>query len=224
MLSTKPAITPIDSKLNLSLSGTVLNSPKYYQQLVGKLIYLTITRPDITYAVSLVSQFMHAPTDHHLSMVKRILRYLKGTIGRGLVMSRNNHTNVMGYTDFDWAGNQLDRRSTIGYCMFVGGNLVSWKSKKQHVVARSSAEAEYRAMAAAACELVWLQSLLADMGCPSTTPMSLFCDNQAAMHIAKNPVFHERTKHIEVDCHYIRQQVQSNNISTHYVRTEMKKL
>uniref|UniRef100_A0A6N2MZF3 Integrase catalytic domain-containing protein n=1 Tax=Salix viminalis TaxID=40686 RepID=A0A6N2MZF3_SALVM len=219
MLSTKPAITPINGKLNLSLSGTVLNSPKYYQQLVGKLIYLTITRPDITYAVSLVSQFMHAPTDHHLSMVKRILRYLKGTIGRGLVMSRNNHTNVMGYTDSDWAGNQLDRRSTTGYCMFVGGNLVSWKSKKQHVVARSSAEAEYRAMAAAACELVWLRSLLADMGCPSTTPMNLFCDNQAAMHIAKNPVFHERTKHIEVDCHYIRQQVQSNNITTYHVRT-----
>ena len=162
---------------------------------------------------------MHAPTVHHLSMVKRILRYLKETIGRGIVMNRNNHTNVMGYTDSDWAGNQLDRRSTTGYCMFVGGNLVSWKSKKQHVVARSSAEAEYRAMAAAACELVWLRSLLTDMGCLSITPMSLFCDNQAAMHIAKNPVFHERTKHIEVDCHFIRQQVQANNITTHYVRT-----
>lgn len=107
---------------------------------------------------------MHAPTDLHLSMVKRILRYLKETIGRGIVMIRNGHTSVMGYTDSNWAGNHLDRRSTTGYCMFVGGNLVSWKSKK-HVVARSSAEAEYRAMAAAAYELVWLRSLHAGMGC-----------------------------------------------------------
>ncbi|KAG5219223.1 ion channel CASTOR [Salix suchowensis] len=115
MLSTKASPTPVDSKLKLSFAGTALTSPKYYQQLVGKLIYLTITRPDITYAVSLVSQFMHAPTVHHFSMVKRILRYLKGTIGRGIVMTRNNHTNMMGYTDSDWAGNQLDRRSTTGY-------------------------------------------------------------------------------------------------------------
>lgn len=103
--------------------------------------------------------------------------------------------------------------------MFVGGNLVSWKSKKQPVVARSSAEAEYRAMATAACELVWLKTLLTDLGSSCTTPMTLFCDNQAAMHIAANPVFHERTKHIEVDCHYIRQQVQLKLINTHYVRT-----
>lgn len=219
MLHTKPAATPLDSKLRLASTEKALDSPSYYQKLVGKLIYLTITRPDITFAVSLVSQHMHAPTIQHLGMIKRILRYLKGTIGRGIVMTHNGHTNIMGYTDSDWAGNALDRRSTTGYCMFVGGNLVSWKSKKQHVVARSSAEAEYRAMASAACELVWLNSLLIDLGCPSSIPMNLFCDNQAAMHIASNPVFHERTKHIEVDCHYIRQQVQSKLINTQYVRS-----
>jgi len=216
MLHTKPAATPLDSKLRLASTGNALDSPSYYQKLVGKLIYLTITRPDITFAVS---QHMHAPTFQHLGMVKRILRYLKGTIGRGIVMTRNGHTNIMGYTDSDWAGNALDRHSTTGYCMFVGGNLVSWKSKKQHVVARSSAEAEYRAMASAACELVWLHSLLINLGCPSTTPMKLFCDNQAAMHIASNLVFHERTKHIEVDCHYTHQQVQSKLVDTLYVRS-----
>ncbi|KAL6322438.1 hypothetical protein AAG906_008093 [Vitis piasezkii] len=169
--------------------------------------------------VSLVSQYMHAPTVVHLCMVKRILRYLKKTIGRGIVMRRNGHTDIIGFSDSDWAGNTIDRRSTTGYCMFVGGNLVSWKSKKQPVVARSSAEAEYRAMAAASCEMVWLKNLLTDLGFSPTSPMKLFCDNQAAMHIAANPVFHERTKHIEVDCHFIRQQVQSKVIQTHYIRS-----
>jgi hypothetical protein len=219
MLHTKPVANPLDSKLTLDPSSEPLTSYTHYQKIVGKLIYLTITRPDITFAVSLISQYMHAPTVQHLGMVKRILRYLKGTIGRGIVMTRNGHTNVMGYTDSDWAGNSLDRRSTTGYCMFVGGNLVSWKSKKQSVVARSSAEAEYRAMASAACELIWLKQLIADLGFPSITPMTLFCDNQAAMHIASNPVFHERTKHIEVDCHYIRQQVQAKLIHPQYVRS-----
>ena len=219
LLHSKAVATPLDSKLKLADNEEALESPTNYQKLVGKLIYLTITRPDIAFAVSLVSQYMHAPTIQHLGMVKRILRYLKGSIGRGIVMRNNGHTNIMGYSDSDWAGNALDRRSTTGYCMFVGGNLVSWKSKKQHVVARSSAEAEYRAMALAACELVWLKHLLSDLGCSCQTPMTLYCDNQAAMHIASNPVFHERTKHIEVDCHYIRQQVQTKLIVTHYVRT-----
>lgn len=219
MLNSKPANTPFDSKLQLDKLGDPLDSPNYYQKLVGKLIYLTITRPDISFAVSLVSQYMHAPTVVHLCMVKRILRYLKKTIGRGIVMRRNGHTDIIGFSDSDWAGNTIDRRSTTGYCMFVGGNLVSWKSKKQPVVARSSAEAEYRAMAAASCEMVWLKNLLTDLGFSPTSPMKLFCDNQAAMHIAANPVFHERTKHIEVDCHFIRQQVQSKVIQTHYIRS-----
>ncbi|RVW45971.1 Retrovirus-related Pol polyprotein from transposon TNT 1-94 [Vitis vinifera] len=219
MLNSKPANTPFDSKLQLDKLGDPLDSPNYYQKLVGKLIYLTITRPDISFAVSLVSQYMHAPTVVHLCMVKRILRYLKKTIGRGIVMRRNGHIDIIGFSDSDWAGNTIDRRSTTGYCMFVRGNLVSWKSKKQPVVARSSAEAEYRAMAAASCEMVWLKNLLTDLGFSPTSPMKLFCDNQAAMHIAANPVFHERTKHIEVDCHFIRQQVQSKVIQTHYIRS-----
>ena len=218
-MDAKPAPTPLDSKLQLAKNSEPLQSINHYQHLVGKLIYLTITRPDIAYAVSLVSQFMHAPIILHLSIVKRILRYLKGSIGRGIVMAKNGHTQITGYSDSDWVGNAIDRKSTTGYCMFVGGNLVSWRSKKQHVIARSSAEAEYRAMASAACELIWLKGLLSELGFPSSIPMTLFCDNQAAMHIAANPVFHERTKHIDVDCHFIRQQVQSQIIQTHYVRS-----
>jgi hypothetical protein len=152
--------------------------------------------------------------------MKRILRYLKGIIGCGIVMTHNRHIDITGYTDSDWAGNALDRRSTTGYCMFVRGNLMSWKSKKQHMVARSSAEVEYRAMTfTSSCELIWLKNLLVDLSVHIHTPMILFCDNQVTMHIAANPVFHEHTKHLEVDCHYIRQQVQAKLIQTFYICT-----
>lgn len=150
---------------------------------------------------------MHAPTVFHLNLVKQIMRYLKGSVGRGIVMINNGHTQITGYSDSDWAGNVIDRKSTTGFYIFLGENLISWRNQKQYVVARSSAEAEYRVMALAACELIWFKNLLLDMGISSKIPMTLFCDNQAAMHIAVNPVFHERTKHIEVDCHFIRQQV-----------------
>ncbi|XP_070660467.1 uncharacterized mitochondrial protein AtMg00810-like [Malus domestica] len=215
----KPVVTPIDNKLKLTTDGEALNNVTYYQRLVGNLIYLTITCLDITFAVSLVSQFMHAPIVEHLNIVKRILHYLKRSIDRGILMRNNHATKIHAYTDVDWAGSAIDRKSTIGYCTFVVGNIVTWKSKKQQVIARSSAEAEYRAMAATACELIWLKSFLFDLRFLSTTPMSLMCDNQAAMHIAANPVFHERTKHIEVDCHFIRAQVQSQLIQTVFTRS-----
>ncbi|XP_068329676.1 uncharacterized mitochondrial protein AtMg00810-like [Pyrus communis] len=219
MSDAKPAITPLDSKIKPNLDGTPLTDISYYQRLVGKLIYLTITRPDITYSVSIVSQFMQSPTLEHLNLIKRILCYLKGSVGRGIMMKKNENTQIMRYCDADWAGNTIDRKFTTGYYTFVGGNLVTWKSKKQTVIAISSTEAEYRAMASTACELIWLKGLLCDLDEPTTLPVSLFCDNQAAMHIASNPMFHERTKHIEVDCHYVREQVQSQMIQTHYTRS-----
>ncbi|KAI5354969.1 hypothetical protein L3X38_007864 [Prunus dulcis] len=141
------------------------------------------------------------------------------SVGRGILMKNNDNVHILGYTDVDWAGNCLDRKSTTGYCAFIGGNLVTWKSKKQQVIARSSAEAEYRAMASTACELIWLKGLLSDLGFYHNQSMLLFCDNQAALHIASNPVFHERTKHIEVDCHYIRAHVQSKVIQTQYTQS-----
>jgi len=151
--------------------------------------------------------------------VEQILSYLKSAPGRGIVYESHGHMRVECYSDADWAGSKEDRRSTSGYCVFVGGNLVSWKSKKQNVVSRSSAESEYRAMAQATCEIVWLLQLLTELGIENVIPARLWCDNQATIHIASNPVFHERTKHIEVDCHFIREKIHRGLIYTSYVKT-----
>ncbi|RVW87999.1 Retrovirus-related Pol polyprotein from transposon RE2 [Vitis vinifera] len=161
MLDYKPVDTPMDPNVKLVPGqGEPLGDPGRYRRLVGKLNYLTITRPDISFPVSVVSQFLQSPCDSHWDAVIRILRYIKSTPGQGVLYENRGHTQVVGYTDADWAGSPTDRRSTSGYCVFIGGNLISWKSKKQDVVARSSAEAEYRAMALATCELIWLRHLL----------------------------------------------------------------
>jgi Reverse transcriptase (RNA-dependent DNA polymerase) len=219
-LGAKPASTPMETNTKLGLEdGEVLSDIGQYQRLVGKLIYLTVTRPDISFAVSMVSQFMHAPRTSHLSAIDRILRYLKCTPGQGIWMRKNDSNDVIGFSDADWAGS-YDRKSTTGFCTFVGGNLVTWKSKKQNVVARSSAEAEYRAMASTASELIWIKQLLSDMKIKHAKIMQMYCDNQAARHITSNPVFLERTKHIEVDCHFVREKMQSGEIETPFVRSK----
>ncbi|RVW46896.1 Retrovirus-related Pol polyprotein from transposon TNT 1-94 [Vitis vinifera] len=220
MLDCKPVDTPMDPNVKLVPGqGEPLGDPGRYRRLVGKLNYLTITRPDISFPVSVVSQFLQSPCDSHWDAVIRILRYIKSTPGQGVLYENRGHTQVVGYTDADWAGSPTDRRSTSGYCVFIGGNLISWKSKKQDVVARSSAEAEYRAMTLATCELIWLRHLLQELRFGKDEQMKLICDNQAALHIASNPVFHERTKHIEVDCHFIREKIASGCVATSFVNS-----
>uniref|UniRef100_A0A2N9GKU7 Uncharacterized protein n=1 Tax=Fagus sylvatica TaxID=28930 RepID=A0A2N9GKU7_FAGSY len=147
-------------------------------------------------------------------------RYLKSASGKGLMLYKNGHLEVEGYTDADWAGSITDRRSTSGYCTFVGGNLVTWRSKKQSVVARSSAKAEFRAMAHGICEMLWLKAMLKELGVHSKDPMKLYCDNKAAISIAHNPVQHDRTKHVEVDRHFIKEKLTEGLICTPFVRTE----
>jgi hypothetical protein len=207
MLECRPASTLIEQNHGLIAdSGDPVDKGRY-QRLVGRLIYLSHTRPDIAYAVSIVSRYMHDPRSGHLDVVNRILRYLKGCPGKGILFSNHGHLRVEGYTDADWAGCLDDRRSTSGYCMFVGGNLVSWRSKKQSVVARSTAEAEFRAMASALCELMWLKILLAELRLWDDTPLQLYCDNQATINLINNPVYHDRTKHVGIDRHFIKEKL-----------------
>ena len=204
LLGSKPVETPMDPNVKLyEDQGELLSNPERYCRLVSKLNYLTITRPDISFAVSVLSQYMKDPCVPHWEIVIWIVRYLKAHPGRGLLYKANGHLRVEASTDADWAGSPSDRKSTTKYCAFLGGNLITWRSKKQIVVARSSAEVEYRAIAHTSCELMWIKHLLEELRFVVKLPMTMHCDNQAAIYIASNPVFHERTKHIEVDCHIV---------------------
>lgn len=193
-----------------------MKDPGRYHRLVGRLNYPTVTTPNITFAVSVVSQFMKEPCDSHWNVVILILRYLKNAPGRGLIYGDKGNAKIVCYSDADRARSPSDRRSTSGYCVPIGGNL-TWRSKKPNTVARSSAEVEYRAMAATASEITWLRQLLQQLKFGDTQDTRLLCDNQTALHISSNLVFHERTKHIEIDCHFVREKVLLGEIITDFV-------
>ena len=215
--------TPMDPNVKLyEDQGELLSNPKRYRRLVGKLNYLTITRPDISFVVSVLSQHMKDPLLPHWEAVIQIVMYLKAHPNRGLLYKANGHLWVEAYTDADWAGSPSDRKSTTRYCNFLGGNLITWRSKKQTVVARSSAKAEYKVMTHTSCELMWIKYLLEKLRFVVKLPMTMHCDNQAAIYIASNPVFHEQTKHIEVDCHITREKVEDGVITTPYVSTRVQ--
>ncbi|KAJ4812357.1 Retroelement pol polyprotein-like [Rhynchospora pubera] len=220
LLGAKPAAFPIEQNHQLlNATGLPLDDPEQYRRIVGRLIYLTITRPELCYSVHVLAQFMQSPLQAHYDAAIRVLRYLKGNPGQGVVLRADSDLRLYAYCDSDWASCPLTRRSLTWYFVMLGQSPISWKTKKQHNVSRSSAEAEYRSMATTACEFTWLKSLLQFLGVSHTQPMKLFCDSQAAIHIASNPVFHERTKHIEVDCHYVRDMVRVGHIVTSHVRT-----
>ncbi|WVZ21045.1 hypothetical protein V8G54_008367 [Vigna mungo] len=217
-----PATTPIEEGLKFCLELNQIPVDKgRYQRLVGRLMYLAHTRPDLTYALSVVSQYMHNPGEKHMNVVMHILRYLKFTPGRGILFTKHtNYQEINVYTDADWVGAIDDRRSTSGYFTFVGGNLVTWRSKKQNVVARSSAEAEFRGIALGLCEALWLKLLLEDLGYPPRQPIQLYCDNKAACDIAHNPVQYDRTKHVEVDIFFIKEKLDRKILELPKIRTE----
>lgn len=175
MLDCKPCSTPVKMGRKLSLyDGTLLDDPTSYRQIVGALLYLTLTRPDIMYAVQQVCQFMHSPRDTHLQAVKRILRYLKGTINFGISFISTSSSTLTGYVDSDWAGCPDRRRSTMGHCIFLGANPISWSTKKQVTLSQSSTEAEYKALSSATSELLWISYLLHDLGIAPSSPITLY--------------------------------------------------
>ncbi|OIW19116.1 hypothetical protein TanjilG_08916 [Lupinus angustifolius] len=219
MVDCKPISTPLEAKTKITQDATLLNDPSYFRGPVGALQYLTFTRPDLSFIVNYVSQFLHAPNTMHLKMVKRILRYVKGTIDIGLHFTSNATLDLFAFFDADWAGCPTTWRSTSGYCTFLGGNLISWCAKKQLTVSRSSTEAEYRAMAHTAAELTWLTFILKDLCLSLASAPILYCDNLSALHMTINPVFLARSKHIELDYHFVRELVSLGLLVTQYVST-----
>ncbi|XP_020692166.1 uncharacterized protein LOC110106572 [Dendrobium catenatum] len=216
----KPVQSPLPSKLPSAVEDRPLYSrPDFYRQLVGSLQNLTITRPDLQFATNYLCQHMHKPHTIHFQLLKRVLRYVQGSLHLGLPISRSN-LQLNAFADSDWATDKSDRRSITGYCAFLGDTLICWMVKKQTSVARSSTEAEYRALSTAACDLIWLRRLLMEFQVPLTSPTKLYCDNVSALALANNPLFHARTKHIEIDFHFIRDYIRSQYILVHHISTE----
>jgi histone deacetylase 1/2 len=220
MLECKPIATPMMSSCKLSKTGSDnVTDSTLYRSVVGSLQYATITRPEISFAVNKVCQFMSAPLESHWIAVKRILRYLKGTIHSGLkIFPTDIHhpLSLSVFCDADWASDPDDRRSTSGAAIYFGPNLISWWSRKQQVVARSSTEAEYRSLAQATADVLWVQTILTELTVPFIAP-KVYCDNQSAVLLAHNPILHSRTKHMEIDLFFVREKVLAKQISVVHI-------
>jgi hypothetical protein len=219
MTDCKIAPTPIATTPPLSTDhDDALSDPTPFRSLVGALQYATFTRPDIAFAVNRVCQFMHKPSTVHFVAAKRILRYLKGTLHKGILF-QPGPLALTAFTDADWASDPSDRRSTSGIIVFLGHNPITWLAKKQHTVSRSSTEAEYRSLATGAVELAWLRQVLCDLKLFLPSAPLIWCDNTSALTLASNPVFHGRTKHIEVDYHFVREKVVRGDLLLQFIST-----
>ncbi|XP_019234410.1 PREDICTED: uncharacterized protein LOC109214903 [Nicotiana attenuata] len=220
-LSCSPLSLPLDPNVKLKAKeGVPLPDPMCYKKLIGKLNFLTNTRLDIDFSVQHLSKFMQDPREPELKAGYHILRYLKADPNLGVFFSKNVDYTVRAYCDSDWASCPDSRKSVTGYIVLLGDSPISWKPKKRETISLSSAEAEYKSIRKVVGELVWLQRLLEELTVPFSSPIAVFCDSQSALHIVRNPVFHERMKHIEVDCHFFRNNLQEGLISLLHIRTD----
>ncbi|GJS81256.1 retrovirus-related pol polyprotein from transposon TNT 1-94 [Tanacetum coccineum] len=210
-LATKP-------KLDVDLSGEPVDQSDYHSK-IGSLMYLTSSRPDLVQAVCYCARYQARPTQKHLKEVKRIFKYLKGTINMGLWYPKDSGFELTAFSDADHAGCLDTRKSTSGGIQFLGDKLVSWMSKKQNCTAMSSAEAEYVALSASYAQVMWMRTQLQDYGF-NYNKIPLYCDSQSAIAISCNPVQHSRTKHIHTRYHFIKEQVENGIIELYFVRTE----
>ena len=214
------ARTPSSTAIKLGASDKSIKvDVTSYRGMIGSLLYLTASRPDIMYATCLCARFQADPRDVHLIAVKRIFRYLKGTPNLGIWYPKDSGFNLVGYTDSDYAGSVVDRKSTSGSCQFLGGRLISWYSKKQQTVSNSTAEAEYIAAGSCCAQILWIRNQLKDYGF-ALDKIPIFCDNTSAIAISNNPVQHSRTKHIDIRYHFIREHVMDGTVELHFVPTE----
>jgi len=196
-----------------------------FRQIVGSLRYLCNSRLDICYSISVISKFMHDPRKSHLIAAKRILRYIKGTIDFGLLFpygAQSKVNELIRYSDSDWCGDLTDRRSTSSYVFKFNDAAISWCTKKQPVTALSSCEAEYIAGTFATCQTLWLDSVMKELKCEVMRPLTLKIDNKSAISLAKNPISHGKSKHIETIFHFIREQVTNVMIELHYCPKELQ--
>lgn len=218
----KPQATPMVAGTKLLDSGSAsFDDPHFYRATVGALQYICITRPDLAYSVNKVSQFMQHPRVDHWQSVKRIVRYLQGTRDYGLHLQKSSSPRLTALCDADWASDPVDRRSTSGFCVYFGSNLISWISKKQPVVSRSSTEAEYRALALVVAELLWVQALFRELCLPQpSSPPIVFCDNMSTVMLSANPILHSRTKHLELDLFFVREKVQQGSIHVTHISSK----
>ncbi|KAG7589577.1 GAG-pre-integrase domain [Arabidopsis suecica] len=223
MLDCAPMPTPLPLQLNkVPNQEDKFENPTYFRSLAGKLQYLTLTRPDIQYAVNFVCQKMHMPTVSDFHLLKRIIRYIKGTITMGISFNKDTDCTLRAYSDSDYAGCQTTSRSTGGFCTFLGNNIISWQSQKQPTVAKSSTEAEYRALSEAASEITWLCKILKELGIPLHQPPELYCDNLSSVYLTANPAFHKRSKHFANHYHYVREQVALGTLRVSHIPSHLQ--
>jgi hypothetical protein len=221
MMDCKSMTTPMTINLKLlSDKSSDLVDPTMYRQLIGSLMYLVNTRPDICFAVNTLNQHMVEPRQVHWMATKHMLRYLHGTVGYGLRYVSSGDVKLQGYTDSDWAGSAVDQKSTSGCCFSLGSGMISWLSRKQTSVALSTSEAEYIATSVASREAVWLWKLLAGIFDLELEPTLIHCDNQSCVKLTENPVFHDRSKHIEIKYHYIWDMVERRVVELQYISTD----
>jgi hypothetical protein len=219
MFGCNPTDTPlvVNEKLKKEDGGKKVDASNY-RSLVGNLFYLTSTRPDIMFPASLLSRFMNDPSHIHLGAAKRVLRYIQGTLGYGIKYDSKVETKLIGFCDSDWAGCMDDMKSTSGYVFSLGSGAFSWCSKKQQTVAQSSAEAEYVSAGVATQQAIWLKRILEDFG-EKQEAVTIHCDNKSAIAMAKNPVFHGRTKHIAIKHHFIREAIEDEEVQLSFCKT-----
>ncbi|GKA12249.1 ribonuclease H-like domain-containing protein [Tanacetum coccineum] len=201
----------------LDAIGTPVANPTLYRSLAEALQYLTFTGPDIAYVVQQICLFMHDPREPYFHALKRVLRYIRGTLYLGLQLHATPTDALLAYSHADWGGCPSARRSTSGYCVFLVNNRISWSSKRQYTISWSSTEAEYRGVANDVAEKCWLRNLLRELHLPLRKATIVYCDNVSAVYLSSNPVQHQRTKHIEIDIHFVRDQVATGQLRVLHV-------